>query len=134
MTSTATAARVPFARMTLRLTAPYRTSEDYTWWSSERLPILGGAPPRARVIVDDAIHAEKGVTNEAGRYKSTLLLTTKYAFGRVITFKVTKRGWIGAHWEIKILNRSPGYETRRILCIPPSGGSSKDCRQVSRGS
>lgn len=91
------------------------------------------APDRARVVIDDAIHTEKGVTDLA-RYKSRMLLTTKYALGRVITFKVTKPGWIGAHWEIKILNRSPGYETHRILCIPPNGGGSKDCRQVSRGS
>lgn len=124
----------PFKTMSLTLTRPSRTYNDYTWWTPERPPVLSGAAPRARVVVDDAIRSEVGLTDSRGRHQSRLLGTSKYALGRVITFKVTKPGWIGAHWEIKILNRAPGWSTYRTLCIPAGGGSPKDCRRVDHGS
>ena len=124
----------PFRMMSLTLTKPTRTSEDYTWWTADRPPILSGAASRAKVVVDDALHSEAGVADSGGRYRSRILGSTKYALGRLITFKVTKPGWIGASWEIKILNRDPGWSTHRLLCIPAGGGSPKNCRDVDRGS
>ncbi len=124
----------PFKTMSLTLTNPSTTSDNYTWWTSDRPAILGGGAPGARVVIDDAIRSESGRTDTRGRYRSRLLGTSKYALGRVITLQVTKPGWIGSHWEIKILNRHPGWSTYRTLCISPSGGSPKDCRHVDRGS
>ena len=124
----------PFKTMSLRLNAPSRTFDNYTWWVFARPAVLGGAAPGAKVVIDNGSKREVGFADGGGRYESRLLTERKYPLGRVITFKVTRSRWIGAQWEIKILNRAPGFSTHRRLCIPPSGGSARDCRNVDRGS
>jgi len=124
----------PYKRMSaLSLTNPNKTFNNETWWTPDRPAILGSAAPRARVEIRDGNESEVGRTDAAGRFRSRKMSLKRYALGRVISFKVNKAGWIGAYLEIEILNRLPGWEVRRRLCVPATGGSPAPCSRVDRG-